>query len=96
MFDEERAAWIVEGFGEVSGEADLFVELPNGQEARVGGKLSLRRLDDDRQGSEKVEGSLPNSLYNHDWPPFASLHLPYQQVRRARRPFRFNFVNNPG
>ena len=46
---------VVEGGGKLSGQAELFVQLPDRQQAGVAGQLSLLRLDDDGLMIEEIE-----------------------------------------
>ena len=60
-------AGVVEGGGKLSGQAELLVQLPDRQQPRVAGQLSLLRLDDNGLTIEEIERHLPIRLYNHPW-----------------------------
>lgn len=87
---------IFQNLGELGGQTDLFIELPQGQKPGIAGQMNGRGLHDNGQPTPKIESSLPSSLYTHIRPPFAAQTLSSQQVRRDRRPLLFGLVNNPG
>ena len=82
-------AGVVQGEGELPRQANLFIELPQGQQPGIARQLGLRGFDEDGQLTPKIEACLPSSLYKHSRPPFACYDLSLQQVRRDRRPFSF-------
>lgn len=55
VLDEVGIARVVEHSGELSGQADAFVELPQRQQTGVAGERGVRDLNLDGQGLEKVE-----------------------------------------
>jgi hypothetical protein len=70
VFDEVRVAAIVEDTGELMRETEVFIELPEGEQAGIGAEAGRGGLDDDGAGVEKSEAGLPSRLYNHRGPPF--------------------------
>jgi hypothetical protein len=55
---EARVAGVVEGVGEVPGEPDVFVKLPDGKEPGAAGESARRRLQGER-AAEGVEDLRP-------------------------------------
>jgi len=61
-----NVATIVQGVNKLPGQADLLVELAEGQQPRITGDLSRRGLYHNGLGSEKIEGKLKNRLLTLD------------------------------
>ena len=69
-----RIARVVEGRGKGLGESEVLIELAKRKQARVAGKLSGGRLDN--QGcAEEIEGLLPSALYTHSRSPWVVQRL---------------------
>ena len=66
VVDEIGIAGIVEGLGELVGQADAMVELPQRQQSGVRGQGGVGGLDMDGQRREKIEVEERSSLYIHD------------------------------
>jgi hypothetical protein len=84
MLREAGGAGVVEGGGEGLGESDAVVELADGQQTGVTGKLARRGLDHERR-AEEVEDLGPPGWYTPSMPPRWRIDLPRQQLRRIHR-----------
>jgi hypothetical protein len=59
---EPGVAWVVQRGGELLGEADAVVELPDGQEPGIAGQGRGRDLDRDGPRGEEIEGQQRDGL----------------------------------
>ena len=66
---ERRVAGVVEGGGELLGEPDPLVELPDHQQPAIAGQPRRRCFHDDRQIGMKPQDKLPRRLSTHPTPP---------------------------
>lgn len=62
---ERRIASVLEGIGKLLREADLFVELADGEEPGVAGESGLGDLEDDRFGAWEIEDKRKDRLSTH-------------------------------
>jgi len=60
-------AGVIEGIGACPCQPDAFVELEDGQQPRVAGAVTRRRLDHER-GAEEVKDWWPAGAYTQSWP----------------------------
>ncbi len=52
----------MEGVGELLGESDAMIELPQEDQARIGGERVIGGLDVDESRSEEIEFAVGNSV----------------------------------
>ena len=69
VIDVAGMSAVGEGFGELPCQAELLVELAEGEQSGVAGNLVGRGHYHNRLGCEKIKRQLKSSLRNHCVPP---------------------------
>ena len=62
LFDASGITGVVEGVGELLGESDAMIELPQEDQARIGGERVIGGLDLDGSRSEEIEFAVRDSV----------------------------------